>query len=231
MKKNLLIFLSSLIVLSSIPIIVLGVTPNMDSIIGEDDEGETTVITTTETTTESTTQSVTQSTTDNTTISATTESTTRRVFLGEINVTTSSDASTTTQQSTQTTTLSSQETTTAHTHNYKIIDFSGETGVGTIRCELCGDIYTDTFVNHLFSDTHQTLLPDDEPWDVVPDGTINSKDYAALFKQFYSYYAFIADFLSSKQFLYKEMFAYIYLTVLFISCTAVICISCWRSKK
>lgn len=222
--KPLLYLFSSVILIVALPLIAFAnPIPNIDSIV-DDDEGDviTTVIESTETT--KVTNATTETTSDNTT--------TKRggVFLGSFNITSEREEETTQENTVESTSLAPSENNAAHTHDWHIISFVGETGEAVIKCSGCNETYTDYIFDHFFDDTHQTLQPSDEPFDVVSDGTINAKDYAYLFKQYYSYYNFLNDFFTSKQFLYKEKFVFVYITVLFIISTGCICFSLRRVK-
>lgn len=65
-------------------------------------------------------------------------------------------------------------------HTYELTAFSD--GVATISCTVCGDSYTVNFVDCVNSQTSDSNY--NEYLDVVPDGTINAKDYAELIKMF-----------------------------------------------
>lgn len=67
-------------------------------------------------------------------------------------------------------------------HKYKITSFS-DSGTATIKCSLCGDTYTDDFINHV--NAYQGDDNYTEVFDIYPDGVINAKDYHLLCKCVY----------------------------------------------
>lgn len=62
-----------------------------------------------------------------------------------------------------------------HDHDYQITDFNE--GTITFTCEICGDVQTDNFSNHINE-------RDNELIDMNHDGIINAKDYAYLMHKF-----------------------------------------------
>ncbi len=67
-------------------------------------------------------------------------------------------------------------------HKYKITSFS-DSGNATIKCSLCGDTYTDVFIDHV--NAYKGDEKYTEVFDVYPDGVINAKDYHLLSKCVY----------------------------------------------
>lgn len=114
-------------------------------------------------------------------------------------------------------------------HNYVIVGFNCESGLATIKCSLCDDVYTDYFANHVTG----RIIPGQNPenydpiFDVVNDGVINGKDYAYLMQQYYDDFS-INDIFDSHEFLFKEQFNYIFTTVLTIISTFAICFAVRR---
>ena len=115
-------------------------------------------------------------------------------------------------------------------HNWEVVAFDAAYNVITLKCSDCDLIHTidfaDCLTNFNANDEYFSAV------DVNNDGVINGRDYSYLVRGFTNLLqtdSFINMF-SSKQFLYKEMFLYIYLTVLFIVSTGFICYSVRRSK-
>ena len=116
------------------------------------------------------------------------------------------------------------------THNWEVVAFDAAYNVITLKCSECDLIHTidfaDCLTNFNANDEYFSAV------DVNKDGVINGRDYSYLVRGFTNLLqtdSFINMF-SSKQFLYKEMFLYIYLTVLFFVSTGFICYSVRRSK-
>lgn len=116
-------------------------------------------------------------------------------------------------------------------HNWEVVAFDSLYNVITLKCSECDLIHTLDFAECLtnFNSNNQYF----HAVDVNNDGVINGRDYSYLVRGFTNLLqtdSFINMF-SSKEFLYKEMFLYIYLTVLFIVSTGFICVSVRRSNK
>ena len=116
-------------------------------------------------------------------------------------------------------------------HNWEVVAFDATYNIITLKCSECDHIVTLDFAECLtnFNANNEYF----SAVDVNNDGVINGRDYSYLVRGFTNLLqtdSFINMF-SSKEFLYKEMFLYIYLTVLFIVSTGFICISVRRSKK
>ncbi len=115
-------------------------------------------------------------------------------------------------------------------HSYHIIAFD-DSGSVTIKCSKCSDLYTDNFINHL------TKPDDNSNYDIIfdlnKDGIINARDYSFLIHNFSDNldYCNLLDVYNSKQFLYKEQFFYIYLTILIIVSVFCICLTIRRCSR
>ena len=114
-------------------------------------------------------------------------------------------------------------------HNFVIVGFDCDYGLATIRCTRCKYTYTDYFADHVTSHKVPGQNPEnyDPVFDVVNDGVINGKDYAYLLQQYYEDF-YVNSIFDSHEFLFKEQFGYIYLTVLMIVSSAVICLTIRR---
>lgn len=81
-------------------------------------------------------------------------------------------------------------------HSYKITHFDEE-GTATIKCSLCGNTYTDKFIDHVNTDKEN---PNYDPiFDVYPDGYINAKDYHILATSVYGDDFEVVDFTSIEE--------------------------------
>ena len=111
-------------------------------------------------------------------------------------------------------------------HHYVCISFDSDNTTGVICCTSCGAYFTDDFVTHLNAKEGDSNYV---TWfDVVPgDKIINGKDYAKLLHTFTdvdkSDSSDITEVLSDSTFHYKEIFFYVYFTVLIVSLTCVLC--------
>lgn len=118
-----------------------------------------------------------------------------------------------------------------HTHNWEVVAFDAAYNVITLKCSECQLVETVDFADCLSS-----FNPNDEYFsavDVNNDGVINGRDYSYLVRGFTNILqtdSFVNMF-SSNEFLYKEIFFYVYLTVLFIGSTGFICVYLRRYNK
>ncbi len=114
-------------------------------------------------------------------------------------------------------------------HNFVIVGFDCNNGLATIKCTVCGYSYTDYFADHITGRTTPGENPEnyDPVFDLVNDGVINGKDYALLMQRYYDDFS-INDIFDSQEFLFKEKFGYIYITVILLISTFAICFSVRR---
>lgn len=118
-----------------------------------------------------------------------------------------------------------------HSHTWDVVAFDATYNVVTLKCSECQLVETLDFAECLTNFTANNEYF--SAVDVNHDGVINGRDYSYLVRGFTNLLqtdAFINMF-SSKEFLYKEMFLYIYLTILFVVSTGFICISIKRYQK
>ena len=116
-------------------------------------------------------------------------------------------------------------------HSWGVVAFDPIYNVVTLKCSECSLIHTLDFSECLtnFNANNEYF----SAVDVNNDGVINGRDYSYLVRGFTNLLqtdSFINMF-SSKEFLYKEMFLYIYLSICFILSTGFICLSIRRAKK
>ena len=117
------------------------------------------------------------------------------------------------------------------THNWDVVAFDAAYNVITLKCSECDLIHTLDFAECLtnFNANNEYF----SAVDVNNDGVINGRDYSYLVRGFTNLLqtdSFINMF-NSKEFLYKESFFYIYLTVCFVVFTGAVCYTIRRVKK
>lgn len=107
------------------------------------------------------------------------------------------------------------------THNYQITAFDKNTATAVVVCSYCGDRFDDDFAAHVYDGVDNSNYV--KWFDVVDDGYINGKDFAALFVRFsddneqtVNIRAGLNSFFNQSDFSYKEIFFYCYFTVLIV---------------
>lgn len=111
-------------------------------------------------------------------------------------------------------------------HEWKFVNFDTDTMAISLKCINCDETMTTYFIDLVTSDTYIPCL------DFNNDKTLNAFDYALMFKYHSNLLdRDIFDLYSSKKFLYKETFSYVYQTILTVVSTGCICLVLRRNKK
>lgn len=111
-------------------------------------------------------------------------------------------------------------------HDWEFVNYDSNTMVISLKCVNCDSTMTTYFIDLVKTDTYIPCL------DFNNDKTLNAFDYALMFKYHSNLLdRDIFDLYSSKKFLYKETFSYVYQTILTVVSTGCICLVLRRNKK